>query len=147
MCNTVPDVFCPKAHIPNPLKGLNPVDAIGKLPGVGAAKDAYDAATDPFGTVVHKIGEWLTKSFGSMLSDIITKWLDLKDPNLAGDQSPVGLLQQYTYPFVAAVAVAAVLIAALRMAIQRRGEEAGALGKGLAILILLSGGGVATVAL
>lgn len=102
------------------------------------------------------IAEQASKAAAEMLKTVVTGWLAIDTPDTsescrldaAGDLvcvGAIGYLRAYTNWAVAAIAVGAVLVAAIKMALNRDGREAGSLAKGLVTMVILAGAGVTAV--
>ncbi|MBO0868582.1 MAG: hypothetical protein J2P15_08460 [Micromonosporaceae bacterium] len=83
-----------------------------------------------------------TQAAADVVKILFAGWLGVPSPGVDQDSGPVWYLRQYTHWAVAAVAVGAVLISALRLALRRNPEEASQLGRGLAWMVVLAGAGV-----
>ncbi|WP_434740669.1 hypothetical protein [Micromonospora sp. SH-82] len=106
------------------------------------------------------LAEQSTKAAAGMMEALLTGWLSIQSPDVstgtcwtpAGTQDllcdkPVDYLRAYTHWAVAAIAVGAVLVAALRLAWERNGQAAGSFTKGLVTMVVLAGAGVPAVQL
>ncbi|WP_255436164.1 hypothetical protein [Salinispora sp. H7-4] len=101
------------------------------------------------------IAEQMTQAAAEMLELVVAGWLAVDTPSTSESCSAVdgelvcegaiGYLRAYTNWAVAAIAVGAVLVAAIKLALDRDGREAGSVGKGLVALVVLAGAGVPAV--
>ncbi|MFI7074957.1 hypothetical protein [Micromonospora sediminicola] len=82
-----------------------------------------------------------------MLKTLVSGWLAIPTPAVSQESGVVKHLQAYTNWAVAAIAVGSVLIAAIKLATERNGREAGTLGKNLVLLVVIAGAGVPAVRL
>ncbi|MFI7438195.1 hypothetical protein [Micromonospora haikouensis] len=90
------------------------------------------------GRFLEEIAEQMSEAAAEMLRAMVTGWLSIPTPDVTQESGTVAYLRAYTSWAVAAVAVAAVLVAAGRMAWERDGREAGTFGKGLATMVVLA---------
>ena len=116
------------------------------LPGVGAvcglpgavvssvAGDAFQAAVDQLAT-----------GLGKALTLAMTFWTRVQVPALSDSSGPVGDLRGSTAYLTGAVAVAALLVAAVRLAFTRSSEPAVDAARGLVTLVVATGVGVPAV--
>jgi len=116
------------------------------LPGVGAvcglpgavvssvAGDAFQAAVDQLAT-----------GLGKALTLAMTFWTRVQVPALSDSSGPVGDLRGSTAYLTGAVAVAALLVAAVRLAFTRNSEPAVDAARGLVTLVVATGVGVPAV--
>ncbi len=116
------------------------------LPGVGSvcglpgavvssvAGDAFQAAVDQ-----------LAKGLGKALTLAMTFWTRVQVPALSDSSGPVGDLRGSTAYLTGAVAVAALLVAAVRLAFTRSSEPAVDAARGLVTLVVTTGVGVPAV--
>lgn len=88
-----------------------------------------------------------SEAAADMLRLVVSGWLSLPSPDISQDSGPVALLRGYTNWAVAAIAIGAVLVAALRMAWDRNGQAAGSLARGLVTMVVITGAGVPAVRL
>ncbi|MFI2667556.1 hypothetical protein [Micromonospora carbonacea] len=99
------------------------------------------------GHFLEEIAEQMAEAAAEMLRAMVTGWLSIPTPDVTQESGTVAYLRAYTSWAVAAVAVAAVLVAAGRLAWERDGREAGTFGKGLVTMVVLAGAGVPAVQL
>jgi type IV secretion system protein TrbL len=116
------------------------------LPGVSLVCDtvggAVGAATGSvFDAAVGKISE----GFAKAIAMVVTFWTGVDVPGLSTTQGPVAELRANTAWLTAFVAVISMLVCAGRLAMTRSSRPAGEAFKGLLILIVTSGCGVAAV--
>ncbi len=116
------------------------------LPGVGAvcglpgavvssvAGDTFQAAVDQLAT-----------GLGKALTLAMTFWTRVQMPALSDSSGPVGDLRGSTAYLTGAVAVAALLVAAVRLAFTRSSEPAVDAARGLVTLVVATGVGVPAV--
>ena len=116
------------------------------LPGVGAvcglpgavvssvAGDAFQAAVDQLAT-----------GLGKALTLAMTFWTRVQVPALSDSSGPVGDLRGSTAYLTGGVAVAALLVAAVRLAFTRSSEPAVDAARGLVTLVVATGVGVPAV--
>lgn len=112
-------------------------DTVGDAVG-GAVEDA---AGGVFDAAVDRIAEGFAKAIQLM----VTFWTDVDVPGLSTSSGPVAQLRADTAWFSAFVAVLSVLVCAGRLAVTRSSRPAGEAFKGLLILVIASGCGVAAV--
>ena len=115
----------------------NVCDTVGGVVG-GAAETAAGSVFDAAAT---KLAEGFAK--GTQL--VVTFWTDVEVPGLSTGAGPVAELRANTAWLTAFVAVLAVLVCAARLALTRSSRPAGEALKGLLILVVVSGCGVAAV--
>jgi len=116
------------------------------LPGVNLLCDtvggAVGAATGSvFDAAVGKISEGFAKAIGM----VVTFWTGVDVPGLSTTQGPVAELRTNTAWLTAFIAVISMLVCAGRLAMTRSSRPAGEALKGLLILVVTSGCGVAAV--
>lgn len=109
------------------------------------------------GRFLDELAEQASKAAAEMLETVVAGWLSIDTPstsescrlNAAGDElvcdGVIGYLRAYTNWAVAAIAVGALLVAAIKLALNRDGRDAGSVGKGLAAMVVLAGAGVPAV--
>jgi hypothetical protein len=106
---------------------------------VGAA--ASGAASDVFDAAVAKIAD----GFATAIQLVVTFWTGVDVPGLSTSEGPVAELRANTAWLSAFIAVLSILICAGRMAMTRSSRPAAEAFKGLLILVIVSGAGVAAV--
>jgi type IV secretion system protein TrbL len=120
------------------------------LPGVQSGCDLLggtvggvvgDAADGVFDAAVEKI----TDGFATAIQLVVTFWTGVDVPGLSTTEGPVAELRANTAWLSAFVAVLAIGVCAGRMALTRSSRPAGEAFKGLLILVVASGAGVAAV--
>ncbi|MFY1599851.1 hypothetical protein [Micromonospora sp. WMMD737] len=111
------------------------------------------------GRFLDELSEQASEAAAEMLKALVAGWLSIPTPqvsqgschtNASGKlvcDGTVDYLSAYTNWAVAALAVGAVLIGAIRLAWERNGREAGTLAKGLVTMVVLAGAGVPAVQL
>jgi hypothetical protein len=99
------------------------------------------------GQFLDELSEQASEAAAEMLKAMVAGWLYIPTPDVADDSGTVAYLRAYTNWAVAAIAVGAVLIAAIRLAWERNGREAGSFAKGLVTMVVLAGAGVPAVQL
>ncbi|MEV0216525.1 hypothetical protein [Micromonospora sp. NPDC050695] len=97
------------------------------------------------GRFLDEVAEQSSQAAAEMLKTLVTGWLAIPTPVVSQNAGAVQHLRAYTYWAVAAIAVGTVLIAALKIAWERNGREAGALSKNLVMLVVIAGAGVPAV--
>ena len=116
------------------------------IPGVKQGCDVLggavsDAAGGVFDAAVGKIAD----GFAKAIQLVVTFWTGVKVPGLSAGSGPVGELRADTAWLTAFIAVVSVLVCAARLALTRSSRPAGEAFKGLLILVVTSGCGVAAV--
>ena len=116
------------------------------IPGVSQGCDlvggvAGDAASGVFDAAVAKFAD----GFAKAIQLVVTFWTDVDVPGLSTADGPVAELRANTAWLSAFIAVASILICAGRMAMTRSSRPAAQAFKGLLILVVVSGAGVAAV--
>ncbi|MFF0182600.1 hypothetical protein ACFYPF_26275 [Micromonospora sp. NPDC005223] len=99
------------------------------------------------GRFLDEIAEQSSQAAAEMLKTLVAGWLTIPTPEVSQTSGVVAHLRAYTYWAVAAIAVGSVLIAALKMAWERNGREAGSFAKNMVMLVVLAGAGVPAVQL
>ncbi len=99
------------------------------------------------GRFLEELAEQASQAAAEMLKTLVTGWLSIPTPVVSQNSGAVKHLQAYTGWAVAAIAVGSVLVAAIKMALERNGREAGAFAKNLVALVVLAGAGVPAVQL
>ncbi|QKW17588.1 hypothetical protein [Verrucosispora sp. NA02020] len=97
------------------------------------------------GRHLEQIAEEASKAAAEMLTTLVAGWLRVDRPEISETSGVVANLRSYTHWAVAAIAVGALLVGAIRLAIERNGREAGSIAKGLAALVVITGAGVPAV--
>ncbi|MEW2383663.1 hypothetical protein AB0873_16455 [Micromonospora sp. NPDC047707] len=108
------------------------------------------------GRFLDELAEQASKAAAEMLETLVAGWLAIDTPKTsdacrlddAGKlacEGAVGYLREYTNWAVAAIAVGAVLVAAIKMALERNGREASTFGKNLVMLVVITVAGVPAV--
>ncbi|MFF0256937.1 hypothetical protein ACFYPW_31130 [Micromonospora zamorensis] len=97
------------------------------------------------GRFLDELAEQSSKAAAEMLKTLVAGWLSIPTPVVSQTEGAVQHLRAYTNWAVAAIAVGTVLFAALKIAWERNGREAGALTKNLVTLVVLAGAGVPAV--
>jgi type IV secretion system protein TrbL len=120
------------------------------LPGVQAGCDLLGGAVggvvgDAAGGVFDAAVEKITDGFATAIQLVVTFWTGVQVPGLSTTEGPVAELRANTAWLSAFIAVLAVLACAARMALTRSSRPAGQAFKGLLILVVASGAGVAAV--
>ena len=119
-----------------------PCDVPGVSSLCGVAGDvAGDAAGGVFDAMVGKLAE----GFAKAVQMVVTFWTDVQVPGLSTTGGPIAELRANTAWLTAFIAVLAVLVCAGRLALTRNSRPAAEAFKGLAILVVVSGCGVAAV--
>ncbi|MFF5074649.1 hypothetical protein ACFY2R_26485 [Micromonospora olivasterospora] len=93
------------------------------------------------------LAEQSGKTAAEVLQILVTGWLNIPTPQVSETSGVVQHLRAYTGWAVAAVAVGSVLVAAIKLALERNGREAGTLAKNLVLLAVLAVAGVPAVQL
>jgi len=122
-----------------------PVDlAIPGCPVVDAAGTALHAAA---GGVLDGIAGAIGDGMASATTVVVSFWVHVPVPGLSTGSGPVAELRSGTAWLTAWVAVLCVLVAGGRVALSRSGRPAADAFRGLGLLVVLSGAGVAAVQL
>jgi len=103
---------------------------------------AASIAADAFGGIVTS----LETGFGDAVKLLMTFWTAIPTPTFSASSGPVGNLRGSLAWITAAVAVGALLVAAGRLALQRKAEPAVDATRGLVTLVVAAGVGVPAVA-
>ena len=116
------------------------------IPGVKQGCDVLggavsDAAGGVFDAAVGKIAD----GFAKAIQLVVTFWTGVKVPGLSAGSGPVAELRADTAWLTAFIAVVSVLVCAARLALTRSSRPAAEAFKGLLILVVVSGAGVAAV--
>jgi type IV secretion system protein TrbL len=104
-----------------------------------------DAAGQAAGGVFDAAADRLAAGFATAIQLMVTFWTDVDVPGLSTSTGPVAELRANTAWLSAFVAVLSVLVCAARLAVTRSSRPAGEAFKGLLILVVASGSGVAAV--
>ncbi|GIJ40523.1 hypothetical protein Vwe01_38480 [Micromonospora andamanensis] len=97
------------------------------------------------GRYLDEIAVEASDAAAEMLKTLVAGWLHVGTPGISQTSGVVAELRTYTNWAVAAVAVGALLVGAIRLAIERNGREAGSIAKGLVALVVITGAGVPAV--
>jgi type IV secretion system protein TrbL len=109
----------------------------------GAASDAAGAVG---GGILNSIATSFSTAEGEMLKLLLSAWVNVPSPNLSSS-STVGFPQSSLSWYVAAAAVLGLLVAAGRLAIERKPDAAKEAATGMLTTLLTIGAGVATISL
>jgi type IV secretion system protein TrbL len=120
------------------------------LPGVGAVCDTVsgavgDLAGEAAGSVFDAAAQKIAEGFATATQMVVTFWTGVDVPGLSAGSGPVAELRGNTAWLTAWIAVLSVLVCAGRLALTRSSRPAGEAFKGLLILVVVSGCGVAAV--
>jgi type IV secretion system protein TrbL len=120
------------------------------LPGVQTGCDLLGGAVggvvgDAAGGVFDAAVDKITDGFATAIRLVVTFWTGVDVPGLSTTQGPVAELRANTAWLSAFIAVLSILACAGRMALTRSSRPAGEAFKGLLILVVVSGAGVAAV--
>lgn len=111
------------------------------------------------GRFLDELSEQASEAAAEMLKALVAGWLSIPTPKVSQGSchtdasgklvcdGTVDYLSAYTNWAVAALAVGAVLVGAIRLAWERNGRDAGTLTKGLVTMVVLAGAGVPAVQL
>ena len=116
------------------------IPGVSQLCGV-----AGDAASGAAGGVFDAMVGRLAEGFAEAVQMVVTFWTDVDVPGLSTTGGPVAELRANTAWLTAFVAVLSVLVCAGRLALTRSSRPAGEAVKGMVILVVVSGCGVAAV--
>jgi len=113
--------------------------AIGLAGGVagGAAKAAAGGVTN---AAIGGLAGAIQSGIGTIAKDMVAWWISLPSPDLAADPVP-RTLQAWLYPFTAAVAIAAMITAAARLALTRKSAPLADAGAGLLTVAITTAAG------
>jgi hypothetical protein len=106
-----------------------------------------DAASNAAKSFLETLAEETMAANAQLVKTIATGWLAVPSTEVSSQTGAVAYLRGYTSWIVAAIAVGALLASAGKLAIERNGREAGALGRGLAWLVVLTGAGIPAIVL
>jgi len=120
------------------------------LPGVGAVCDSVSGAVgglagDAAGSVFDAAAQRIAEGFATATQMVVTFWTGVEVPGLDAGSGPVAELRANTAWLTAWIAGLSVLVCAGRLALTRSSRPAGEALKGLLILVVVSGCGVAAV--
>lgn len=120
------------------------------IPGVGAVCDTVTGAVggvvgDVAGSVFDAAAQKFAQAFAAGTRMVVTFWTGVDVPGLSTSTGPVAELRANTAWLTGFVAVLSVLVCAGRLAVTRSSRPAGEAFKGLLILVVVSGAGVAAV--
>ena len=112
--------------------------------GQGAASAATGAVS---GGILNSIASDFSSAEGEMLKLLLSAWVNVPSPSLSSTSGTVGFLQSSLSWYVAAAAVLGLLVAAGRLAIERKPDAAKEAATGMLTTLLTIGAGVATISL
>ena len=112
--------------------------------GQGAASAATGAVS---GGILNSIASEFSSAEGEMLKLLLSAWVNVPSPSLSSTSGTVGFLQSSLSWYVAAAAVLGLLVAAGRLAIERKPDAAKEAATGMLTTLLTIGAGVATISL
>jgi hypothetical protein len=112
--------------------------------GQGAASAAAGAVS---GGILNSIASAFSSAEGEMLKLLLSAWVNVPSPSLSSTSGTVGFLQSSLSWYVAAAAVLGLLVAAGRLAIERKPDAAKEAATGMLTTLLTIGAGVATISL
>ena len=112
--------------------------------GQGAASAATGAVS---GGIMNSIASDFSSAEGEMLKLLLSAWVNVPSPSLSSTSGTVGFLQSSLSWYVAAAAVLGLLVAAGRLAIERKPDAAKEAATGMLTTLLTIGAGVATISL
>jgi type IV secretion system protein TrbL len=112
--------------------------------GQGAANAATGAVS---GGILSSIASDFSSAEGEMLKLLLSAWVNVPSPSLSSTSGTVGFLQSSLSWYVAAAAVLGLLVAAGRLAIERKPDAAKEAATGMLTTLLTIGAGVATISL
>ena len=125
--------MCQVLLVPDCLVAQGIASAVGGVAGAAAGQAAGDALS--------AIAASIEAGVAFIVSNSIDWWVRVPSPNPAGEPA-VTQLQQWMFPFSAAVAVAGMIIAGARMALTRKASPLIDVGSGLVIIAATSAVGV-----
>jgi len=144
VCNPLTSAACLShvavgAGVGTLIPGVGPV--VGGLAGGGAADGAVKAAADGVtNAALGGLAGAIQSAIGTIARDMVTWWTGLPSPDVAADPVP-RVLQAWLYPFTAAVAIAALITAAARMALTRKSAPLADAGSGLLTVAITAAAG------
>jgi hypothetical protein len=112
--------------------------------GQGAVNAAAGAVS---GGILNSIASEFSAAEGEMLRLLLSAWVNVPSPSLSSTSGTVGFLQSRLSWYVAAAAVFGLLVAAGRLAIERKPDAAKEAATGMLTTLLTIGAGVATISL
>jgi type IV secretion system protein TrbL len=112
--------------------------------GQGAASAATGAVS---GGILNSIASDFSSAEGEMLKLLLSAWVNVPSPSLSSTSGTVGFLQSSLSWYVAAAAVLGLLVAAGRLAIERKPDAAKEAATGMLTTLLTIGAGVTTISL
>jgi len=112
--------------------------------GQGAANAAAGAVS---GGILNSIASDFSSAEGEMLKLLLSAWVNVPSPSLSSTSGTVGFLQSSLSWYVAGAAVLGLLVAAGRLAIERKPDAAKEAAMGMLTTLLTIGAGVATISL
>jgi len=117
-------------------------------PICSVVKDAAGTAAGAVGGgILDSIASEFSSAEGEMLKLLLSAWVNVPTPNLSSTSGTVGFLQSSLSWYVAAAAVLGLLVAAGRLAIERKPDAAKDAATGMLTTLLTIGAGVATISL
>jgi hypothetical protein len=125
--------MCPVLLTPACIVGHGIASAVGGVAGAAAGQATADALSG--------IAAAIEAGVAFIVSNSIDWWVRVPSPSLAGEPA-VTQLQQWIFPFSAAVAVLGMIIAGARMALTRKASPLIDVGSGLVIITATSAVGV-----
>jgi len=120
---------------------------IATAPSCLAGKAASAAAGAAGGSILGTISSAFSKAEGETLKFLMSAWVNIPTPQLSSSTGTVGFLQSSLSWYVAAAAVLGLLVAAGRLAIERKPDAAKEAATGMLTTLLTIGAGVATISL
>lgn len=114
-------------------------------PGCKAVEEGADAVGDAVAGAWEKIVQDMAEAASAVVREIATGWLAIDSPTLDQDSGPVGFLRSSTIALTSWVAVLCLVIAAGRLAWERRAEPARQAAAGVLRLVVVSAAAVAVV--
>ena len=106
--------------------------------GQGAASAATGAVS---GGILNSIASDFSSAEGEMLKLLLSAWVNVPSPSLSSTSGTVGFLQSSLSWYVAAAAVLGLLVAAGRLAIERKPDAAKEAATGMLTTLLTIGAG------
>src|ERR1019366_10494787 len=99
------------------------------------------------GGILNSIASDFSSAEGEMLRLLLSAWVNVPSPSLSSTSGTVGFLQSSLSWYVAGAAVLGLLVAAGRLAIERKPDAAKEAATGMLTTLLTIGAGVATISL